>query len=149
MLVELNSGPSNTPTRTPKGRKTERATFNFVCKKWDMDVVKNNENIAASSLTRESSDMDLIIDKPLHDLSKNEISPFISNIDTCQSTTGSDASNNESSTQISHNNTAVISNPVDLINHTNVWVFFTSAIQVLFSIKVFCDHVRNFDVQNC
>ena len=89
-----------------------------------MDVVKNNENIAASSLTRESSDMDLIIDKPLHDLSKNEISPFISNIDTCQSTTGSDASNNESSTQISHNNTAVISNPVDLINHTNVCFFF-------------------------
>ena len=27
-------------------------------------------------------------------------------------------------------------------------VFFYSAIQMLFSLKIFLDHVRNFDVQN-
>ena len=121
--VELNPGPSNTPTGKQKGRKTKKTTFNFARKKLDMDGVKNNENIAASSRTRESSDIDLIIDKALHELPNNEMSPSISNIDTCQSTTGSDASNDESSIQISHNKTAVVSSPVGLINHANDCLF--------------------------
>ena len=81
-----------------------------------MDGVKDDENIAVSSLTRESSDIDLIIDKALHELPNNEVSPSISNINTCQLTTGSDASDDESNIQISHNNTAGVSNPVGLIN---------------------------------
>ena len=53
----------------------------------------------------------------------------------------------ESSTQISDNSTADVSNPIGLINHAND-CFFNSAIQALFSLKLFRDHVRNFDVQN-
>ena len=53
----------------------------------------------------------------------------------------------ESSIQISDNSTADVSNPIGLINHAND-CFFNSAIQVLFSLKIFRDHVRNFDVQN-
>ena len=45
--VELNPGPSNTPTGKQKGRKTKKTTFNFARKRLDMDGVKNNENIAA------------------------------------------------------------------------------------------------------
>ena len=53
----------------------------------------------------------------------------------------------ESNTQISHNSTADVNNPVGLIDNAND-CFFKSAIQVLFSMKIFCDHVRNFDDQN-
>ena len=45
----------------------------------------------------------------------------------------------ESSTQISDNSTADVSNPIGLINHAND-CFFNSAIQVLFSLKIFRDH---------
>ena len=53
----------------------------------------------------------------------------------------------ESSTQISHDSSTDVGNPVGLVNYAND-CFFNFAILVLFSLKIFCDHVRHFDGHN-
>ena len=64
-------------------------------------------------------------------------------VDTVQENKGT----TENNTQSSHKSSSDVANPVGLVNYAND-CFFNFAILVLFSLKIFCDHVRHFDGHN-